>query len=119
MKKLIFIYFITVFSFGLYPNSEILKECKTEQKEFCSSVKGAKAKVVQCLLDNESELSGDCKISLKSSFKKLRSTKSSNCRNDIDQYCKWIVPGGGRILKCLFENEENLSSECKKTLNEL
>lgn len=35
------------------------------------------------------------------------------CHNDVQTLCKDIKPGGGRIIKCLKENEAKLSAECK------
>jgi len=35
-----------------------------------------------------------------------------NCGSDIKQYCSTITPGGGRIVACLFANNDKISSQC-------
>lgn len=40
------------------------------------------------------------------------------CKPDIQQYCKGIQYGGGRIAMCLKEHETSLSSSCRTALTE-
>ena len=35
------------------------------------------------------------------------------CEPDVQKFCKDIVPGGGRIIKCLKEHAADLSADCK------
>ena len=35
------------------------------------------------------------------------------CKSDIEQFCKDIKPGGGRIRACLRGNEDRLSQSCR------
>lgn len=35
------------------------------------------------------------------------------CAKDKEQFCSSLQPGEGRIVKCLKENEEKVSAECK------
>jgi Cysteine rich repeat len=37
----------------------------------------------------------------------------SDCRGDIEKYCRAIQPGGGRIVRCLIANKDNLTPGCK------
>jgi hypothetical protein len=41
------------------------------------------------------------------------------CGNDIKQYCADVERGGGRILRCLRDNQSKLSASCKATFAEL
>jgi hypothetical protein len=48
------------------------------------------------------------------------------CRETIIKYCKDVVPGGGRIMRCLNEHRDDQSIACKdwledqsKSINEL
>jgi hypothetical protein len=40
------------------------------------------------------------------------------CADDAAKYCKDVKPGGGRIARCLKENEQNLSPACKSSIEE-
>jgi len=36
------------------------------------------------------------------------------CADDLQMFCKDVQPGGGRILKCMKEHENDLSPTCKQ-----
>lgn len=38
------------------------------------------------------------------------------CRADFAQFCKGTQPGQGRVLACLREHQEQLSPDCKSSL---
>ena len=40
------------------------------------------------------------------------------CADDIAKYCKDMKPGDGRIAGCLKENEKQLSSACRSSIEE-
>lgn len=41
-----------------------------------------------------------------------------NCRAEVKTLCRGIRPGGGRIKKCIEENESKLSPACQKAVHE-
>ncbi len=41
------------------------------------------------------------------------------CAEEIEQYCKDVKPGGGRLLACLKEHESDLSPTCREKVAEL
>lgn len=40
------------------------------------------------------------------------------CADDAAKYCRDVKPGGGRLAKCLKENEKQLSPACKASIEE-
>lgn len=40
------------------------------------------------------------------------------CAETVTKYCKDVVPGGGRIMKCLNDHRDDQSSACKDWLEE-
>lgn len=41
-----------------------------------------------------------------------------SCRAEVEQLCRGILPGGGRIKKCIEANESNLSPSCRAAVQE-
>jgi hypothetical protein len=41
------------------------------------------------------------------------------CEADYHRLCPTVVPGGGRILRCLLDNDKDLSSACRAALQRL
>ncbi len=39
------------------------------------------------------------------------------CHEDLQKYCKKVKPGEGRLVKCLLENKNKLTPECKANLD--
>jgi hypothetical protein len=37
----------------------------------------------------------------------------AQCQPDIAEFCDGIVPGGGRIVRCLVANIEDISPQCR------
>ncbi len=42
--------------------------------------------------------------------------RNGACADEVATYCKNVQPGQGRIMKCLEEHENNLSSVCRANL---
>jgi hypothetical protein len=43
---------------------------------------------------------------------------TSSCRAEVKQLCRGILPGGGRIKKCIEANESKLSPSCRTAVQE-
>lgn len=41
---------------------------------------------------------------------------ASVCAPDISKYCSGVMPGGGRIVRCLASNEANITPDCKASI---
>jgi hypothetical protein len=41
---------------------------------------------------------------------------STDCKEDLQTFCKNVDPGGGRLLACLQANYERLAANCKSAL---
>lgn len=38
------------------------------------------------------------------------------CKSDYDKFCAGTAPGGGRVVACLTQQQNQLSDACKKVL---
>jgi hypothetical protein len=47
-----------------------------------------------------------------------RSQTATPCNETIAKYCMDVIPGGGRIMKCLNDHRDDQSSACKDWLEE-
>lgn len=45
----------------------------------------------------------------------LKRMKSA-CETDASRFCKGVIPGGGRIIKCLREHEPELAPNCREAI---
>lgn len=48
----------------------------------------------------------------------LLSDTVRSCEQDIRGYCDHVKPGHGRVLACLFSNEEKITAKCGFALND-
>jgi hypothetical protein len=91
-------------------------ECKADREKFCASVpKGDKKAMWQCMKDNEAQLSEPCKNHIAKMREKGKGIKKA-CKEEHKKLCKDVKPGEGRIIKCLKQNEAQLSDACKAAL---
>ena len=89
--------------------------CAKDAAKFCKDVKPGKGGIAKCLKEHESELSASCKDGIAAKKQKAQDF-SEACKNDMSQFCKGTRPGGGQILKCLKQHENELSAECKEKM---
>ncbi len=43
--------------------------------------------------------------------------KGEACQAEMDQFCKDVQPGEGRVIKCLRDHDANLSDKCRAYVN--
>jgi hypothetical protein len=49
-------------------------------------------------------------------LEKLVETVAKGCQQEIQDYCKNVTPGEGRILACLYAHQDKLSGRCEAQL---
>jgi hypothetical protein len=96
--------------------------CKGDVEQYCKQVQPGQGRMVRCLRDNEAKLSASCKEQLAQMDEQRRRMHermhgvAEACKGDAQQYCKDVHPGGGRVTRCLKDNEAKLSEGCKAAL---
>jgi len=89
--------------------------CAEEIAKYCKEVKPGGGRILNCLNEHQKELSVSCKKKLEETKERLMKAQQA-CAGDMEKFCKDVQPGGGRILKCLRERSQELSSACRQEI---
>jgi len=105
-----------------YCRDDIEEVCGYE-KESLDSIAGYDARVITCLMDYRDEiLKPECKsrtaklIALAGEDIRLNIPLADACFDDRQSYCEHVQPGSAAVIRCLQDQRENLSFECRATL---
>lgn len=93
------------------------RPCKEDVARFCADVTPGGGRIAKCLKEHENELSAACKARGEEVKSKMKEAIQA-CQKDAAQFCNDVKPGNGRIFKCLKEHEQELSTECRGTLDQ-
>ena len=91
--------------------------CAADAKKFCKDMQPGGGRIAQCMKQHEAELSQACKDHhkmMKADMDKVHQA----CKGDAEKLCKDVEAGGGRIARCLKEKQQQVSPECKNTMQE-
>ncbi|HTN92994.1 MAG TPA: cysteine rich repeat-containing protein [Gallionella sp.] len=92
------------------------KPCADDAAKLCPGVQPGGGAIAKCLKEHASELSPACKQNIAKAKKKAKELKEA-CRDDAKALCKGMKPGGGKILQCLKQHEDELSPSCKAEMD--
>jgi hypothetical protein len=96
--------------------------CQADVEKHCQGVQPGQGRVVACLRKNESSLSASCKEQMakmderREHMHERMHEVAAACQGDAKEYCAKVKPGGGRVAKCLKDNEAKLSAQCKAAM---
>jgi len=89
--------------------------CAEDVAKFCKDIQPGGGRLAKCLREHERELSAGCKQQIREEQIRWRETGRA-CREDAQKFCKDVKPGGGRIIQCLKEHQNEISAECRERL---
>lgn len=90
--------------------------CKSDIENFCKGISVGGGRIARCLKENESKLSPGCKVEIEAkqaAAKEKGAEFKQECEGDVREFCKDLQPGGGRIIRCLKQNQSKLSPGCQ------
>lgn len=93
------------------------RPCQSDIQKFCKDVQPGQNRLSSCLRQHESELSQPCK-QLQASIREKAQKIQNTCQDDVQQYCKNISPGQGRMMNCLRANNDKISNSCRAALSQ-
>lgn len=111
-------------------DSELRELCRDDIDELCGyekesldSIAGYDARVINCLMDYREEiLRPECKsrteklIALASEDIRFNVPLADACFEDRTNFCSNVPPGSAGVIRCLQDQRESLSYECRATL---
>jgi cysteine rich repeat protein len=89
--------------------------CSKDAETLCAGVIGSHAATVKCLRENEAKLSKECTahlVEMKQAMKEV----AEACHEDFENLCAGVQKGGGRVMKCMKEHNDQLSAACKEAI---
>lgn len=97
------------------------RACRADAQRFCPQSREPK-QAFECLLDHQQDISDACYNALKNRMQSGQNQPAGGggdgqaCRQDAQQLCKGVQPGGGRIVDCLLDHQKDLSDACYDSL---
>jgi hypothetical protein len=104
--------------------AELKSACEEDFKSYCANVTTGEARIVFCMLANEDKISSKCvdavigvadRIEMKMS-KLVRTAQA--CETDINKSCNAVRAGDGRLMQCIRDHQDKLSSACGIAIKE-
>jgi Cysteine rich repeat len=119
--------FLCVLSAGAQQNlvESVTNGCKAELDTYCKDVMPGESRILACLYAHNDKLSGKCEFALYDAAAQLEravaalSYVANECADDLDQFCRDVPAGEGRLLMCLEKNDNKVSRRCKEALKEV
>jgi hypothetical protein len=81
--------------------------------------------VLACLYARSDKLSGKCEYAFYTAAAQLEravgglSYVVNECNEDLNQFCQKVPGGDGRLLECIQENNQRVSSRCKEAMKQV
>jgi len=101
------------------PVQGVLEACESEIATYCDQVTPGDGRLMSCMYAHEDKISDTCAASIVDMADALDflfanvSDALALCSADIEANCATVEFGGGRILSCLKENADKVSSDCQ------
>jgi hypothetical protein len=89
--------------------------CADDVAKYCKDIQPGRGRIARCLKQHEQELSPACKQHAAEVKKKGQEFRAA-CEDDVLRLCGDVKAGGGRILHCLKQHEQELTPDCKATM---
>ena len=120
-------FFVSVSSVWAVDNvvETVAKGCEKELTSYCKDVTPGEGRVLACLYAHSDKLTGQCEYALYDAAVQLErfvaalSYIANECDADLEKFCAEVAVGEGRVLKCLDDNAEKISTRCTQALKDV
>jgi len=107
------------------PARDVAADCKVELNTYCKDVTPGGGRILSCLHAYSDKLSETCKATVSEAAGQIKALGAalafvkSECEPDLQQFCKDVPAGEGRLMNCLDKNDEKLSQGCRAALKDV
>jgi hypothetical protein len=105
-----------------FKRTAVESACKSDIENFCKGISVGGGRIARCLKENESKLSPGCKVEIEEKLavaKEKGAGFKQECEANVQEFCSGIQPGGGRIIRCLKQNQSKLAKGCQDALAQM
>lgn len=103
--------------FGFQAQAQGDGPCAKDREALCGSIKPGGGAIINCMKENKDKLSEQCKMHLETMKHHMNDMKDA-CKADAEKFCSDQRPGKGRLMRCMRDNKEKLSAECKAEMEQ-
>lgn len=93
------------------------KPCADDAARLCKDVQPGQGNMARCLKEHAGELSPACQENIAKMKEKIRDFRQA-CTDDMKKLCAGTRRGGGRIIQCMKQHEDELSPACKEQMDQ-
>ena len=107
------------------PAREVADTCKVELDTYCKDVTPGRGRILACLRAFSDKLSDTCRASVQDATGQIKALAAAlsfvkdECAADLQQFCKDVRPGEGRLMNCLDTHDDALSRRCRSALKDV
>ncbi len=114
---------VALLPIALFPGESPLRagdwsDCRGDWQQLCAGISDQYS-VFQCLQREERKLAPQCRSHLAKEHARIRSGARENCGRDYARFCWHVIPGDGRIFRCLKSHLPELSPACRAQFESL
>ena len=93
----------------------VREACKQDVEQLCPGVQPGGGRIRQCLRDHADKVSDGCKQAARAAKQEAANVREA-CKQDVEQLCPGVQPGGGGIMHCLRDHADKVSDGCKQAV---
>ena len=101
---------------------QLVEACEQDLEKYCSQVTPGEGRLLHCVAAHEDKISGQCEYALYRAATVLEQMAAAiayvaqQCETEIRTLCSNVMPGEGRIVACLKDQDANVGAACKKAI---
>ncbi|MGZ3775030.1 MAG: cysteine rich repeat-containing protein [Pseudobdellovibrionaceae bacterium] len=92
--------------------------CAKDREALCGKVEPGEGRVMKCMEENKGKVSPQCKEHMEEMGKNAHGAMKA-CHEDMEKFCGKVEHGEGRVMKCMKEHKDSLSSSCKEHMEKM